>query len=70
MNQSRNEWIGPRRPLPGPAEGTDAEPAADWPCHHCASSRNCPNVHVCCGGRLAVVIRAPCPEGKIVARSW
>ena len=32
-------------------------------CHACAS-RTCPNVTVCCGGRVSITIIAPCPEGR------
>ena len=45
------------------ATSTTAPGNAEEICHVCAS-RSCPNVTVCCGGRIDVVIIAQCPLGS------
>ena len=32
-------------------------------CNKCLR-RGCPNVHACCGGRVDLVLRVPCPDGR------
>ena len=33
-------------------------------CQNCTNNRACPNVCICCGGKVEVIIRVPCPLGK------
>ena len=48
---------------PSPKPASTVPPNAEEICHTCAS-RACPNVTVCCGGQVNVIIMAPCPEGR------
>jgi hypothetical protein len=39
-------------------------PEAEKICRACPDARGCPNVTVCCGGQVDVMIVAPCPKGR------
>jgi hypothetical protein len=49
------------KPLPVPPNPAVAV------CEKCPDQRACPNVTVCCGGRITVAFRAPCKHGSLPA---
>jgi len=50
-------------PAPARKPTSSVPPNAEEICAECVS-RTCPNVTVCCGGRVSITIVAPCPEGR------